>query len=60
MTRGNTNGTADMERSADATEESGMTRQDAGRMGGQTTKERYGSDFYSNIGRAGGKARGEK
>lgn len=48
------------EMEAETTEESGMTRQDAGRIGGQTTKERYGSDFYSNIGRAGGKARGEK
>lgn len=38
---------------------SGMTRQDAGRLGGQTTRKRYGSEHFSEIGRQGGKARGD-
>lgn len=38
----------------------GMTRADAGSLGGQTTKERYGkTGFYREIGRKGGKARGK-
>lgn len=38
----------------------GMTRADAGALGGQTTKERYGkTGFYREIGRKGGKARGK-
>ena len=36
----------------------GMTVEDAGRRGGerggQTTRERYGSEFYREIGRRGG------
>ena len=36
-----------------------MTRADAGRKGGETTKERYGEDFYRSIGRKGGKKGGQ-
>jgi|GEM_PF-6393841 len=36
-----------------------MTRADAGRLGGETTKQRHGnSGFYSQIGQKGGRARG--
>jgi general stress protein YciG len=35
-----------------------MTRADAGRKGGLTTKQRYGADFYQQIGRKGGKKGG--
>jgi len=40
-------------------EASGMTRQDAGRLGGETTRKRYGSEHFREIGRQGGKARGD-
>jgi general stress protein YciG len=36
-----------------------MTRAEAGRKGGQTTKKKYGSDFYSKIGSVGGKKGGQ-
>ncbi len=48
------------EREATKDKESGMTRQDAGHIGGETTKKRYGSEHFSSIGRKGGKARGTK
>jgi uncharacterized protein len=35
-----------------------MSRADAGRKGGLTTKKRYGADFYQRIGRKGGKKGG--
>ena len=35
-------------------EERPMTIAEAARKGGNTTKERYGPDFYSRIGRKGG------
>jgi uncharacterized protein len=35
-----------------------MTRAEAGRRGGMTTKTRYGADFYQEIGRKGGKKGG--
>lgn len=35
-----------------------MSRADAGRKGGLTTKKRYGADFYQKIGRKGGKKGG--
>ncbi len=38
--------------------DSRMTRADAGRKGGQTTKQRYGPDFFQEIGRKGGKKGG--
>ena len=38
--------------------ESRMTRADAGRKGGLTTKQRYGPDFFQEIGRKGGKKGG--
>jgi uncharacterized protein len=36
-----------------------MSRAEAGRKGGQTTKKRYGEDFFGKIGRMGGKKGGE-
>jgi uncharacterized protein len=36
-----------------------MSRAEAGRKGGQTTKRRYGDDFFGKIGRMGGKKGGE-
>jgi uncharacterized protein len=42
---------------AEQTDESAnrpMTIEEAARKGGNTTKERYGPDFYSRIGRKGG------
>ena len=38
----------------ETTEERPMTIAEAARKGGNTTKERYGPDFYSRIGRKGG------
>jgi general stress protein YciG len=38
--------------------ESRMTRADAGRKGGEKTKERYGPNFFQEIGRKGGKKGG--
>jgi len=35
-----------------------MTRADAGRKGGLKTKERYGPNFFQEIGRKGGKKGG--
>jgi general stress protein YciG len=35
-----------------------MSRAEAGRKGGLTTKKRYGADFYQRIGRKGGKKGG--
>lgn len=32
----------------------GMTVQEAGRKGGQTVKDKYGPEFYSQIGQKGG------
>ena len=39
--------------------DSGMTRSDAGRLGGQETARRHGSDHFRNIGKLGGEARGK-
>jgi general stress protein YciG len=36
-----------------------MSRADAGRKGGQTTKSRYGAEFFGKIGRIGGKKGGD-
>ena len=36
------------------------TRAEAGRLGGQATKKKYGADHYRRIGQMGGKARGKK
>lgn len=36
-----------------------MTRAEAGRKGGRTTKDRYGEDHFGRIGRIGGKKGGE-
>jgi uncharacterized protein len=38
----------------------GMTTQEAGRKGGQTTAKRYGPEFYEEIGRKGGQAVSDK
>jgi general stress protein YciG len=36
-----------------------MSRAEAGRKGGQTTKQRYGEEHFGRIGRIGGKKGGE-
>lgn len=36
-----------------------MTRSEAGRKGGKTTKERYGDEHFGRIGKIGGKKGGE-
>ena len=36
-----------------------MSRAEAGRKGGKTTKERYGDEHFGKIGRIGGKKGGE-
>jgi general stress protein YciG len=36
-----------------------MTRAEAGRKGGRTTKERYGEEHFGRIGKIGGKKGGE-
>lgn len=36
-----------------------LTRQDVGHIGGTTTKKRYGSEHFREIGRKGGEARGK-
>jgi uncharacterized protein len=36
-----------------------MSRSEAGRKGGLTTKQRYGEGFFGKIGRIGGKKGGE-
>lgn len=37
-----------------------MTVEEAGRKGGETVKEKYGPEFYSEIGKKGGEKGGEK
>jgi hypothetical protein len=41
------------------TETRKMTRAEAGRKGGLSTKQRYGDEFFGRIGRLGGKKGGE-
>ena len=36
-----------------------MSRAEAGRKGGMTTKQRYGEEFFGKIGRIGGKKGGD-
>lgn len=38
----------------------GMSVREAGRKGGNTTKDRYGSDFFQEIGAKGGKTVSER
>lgn len=44
---------------ATMTETRKMTRAEAGRKGGLSTKQRYGDEFFGRIGRLGGKKGGE-
>jgi general stress protein YciG len=37
----------------------GMTVDEAGRLGGHTTRERYGTEFYRRIGKVGGQRTAE-
>lgn len=43
----------------DAASRKKMSRAEAGRKGGMTTKKRYGDDHFGKIGRIGGKKGGE-
>lgn len=36
-----------------------MTREEAGRKGGLSTKQRYGKNYFAEIGRMGGKKGGD-
>lgn len=40
-------------------EREGMSREEAGQLGGEATLERYGPDFYGEIGHKGGEATSE-
>jgi uncharacterized protein len=46
-------------RNASNTGPAKMSRAEAGRKGGQTTKQRYGGDYFGRIGKIGGKKGGE-
>jgi uncharacterized protein len=41
------------------TDETKMSRAEAGRKGGLTTKRRYGDEFFGKIGKIGGKKGGD-
>ncbi len=44
---------------AQAAEQTKMSRAEAGRKGGLTTKNRHGEEFFGRIGRIGGKKGGD-
>ena len=44
---------------AQAAEQTKMSRAEAGRKGGLTTKSRHGEEFFGKIGRIGGKKGGD-
>ena len=48
-----------IENGSQATEPRKMSRAEAGRKGGKTTKERYGEEHFGRIGKIGGKKGGE-
>ncbi|MEX2557984.1 MAG: hypothetical protein WEB06_20420 [Actinomycetota bacterium] len=56
MSKG-TSGTSSAEMTE--SEQNKMSRAEAGRKGGLSTKQRYGGDHFSRIGRLGGKKGGE-
>jgi general stress protein YciG len=43
----------------DTSSHESMTVRDAGRKGGETTANRYGAEFYEEIGKKGGKKGGK-
>jgi uncharacterized protein len=45
---------------ADRDAKGGMTVEEAGRKGGETTSRRYGHEFYEEIGRRGGQRGGRR
>ena len=47
------------ETGATQTQPQKMTRAEAGRKGGKTTKQRYGEEHFGRIGKIGGKKGGE-
>ena len=62
MKYNNGNGNANINteaRNDDADDQNKMSRAEAGRKGGLSTKQRYGGDHFSRIGRLGGKKGGE-
>jgi len=48
-----------LEEETDVAQETKMSRAEAGRKGGLTTKRRYGDEFFGRIGRIGGKKGGD-
>ena len=48
-----------IENGSQVTEPRKMSRAEAGRKGGKTTKERYGEEHFGRIGKIGGKKGGE-
>jgi general stress protein YciG len=49
----------DKETTRRETNKGDMTVREAGRMGGETVKEKYGPEFYSEIGHKGGEIGGQ-
>lgn len=52
-------GVKPVDQTATAPSNNKMSRAEAGRKGGRTTKERYGDEHFGRIGRIGGKKGGE-
>lgn len=59
MTAGSGSEAPDATPVGDAASRKKMSRAEAGRKGGMTTKKRYGDDHFGKIGRIGGKKGGE-
>jgi hypothetical protein len=56
---GNASGSSQTAQPGQVTQSRKMSRAEAGRKGGKTTKERYGEEHFGRIGKIGGKKGGE-